>query len=133
MIAVVWSPHGFHAIQSLLKGIKWTSRYNSDNILFHVPALRDVYSDRKMIVHADNAGPHIAKCVMEYMDHNSLKRAPHPPYLLDLAPSEFYLFGYVKHQLQGREFTEGGELVSARSEILNQIPTDILADVFTTG
>jgi hypothetical protein len=41
-----------------------------------------------------------------------------------------YLFGYVKHRLQGHEFTEGAELVSAISEILNQIPTDTLADVF---
>jgi hypothetical protein len=63
------------------------------------------------------------------MDHNSLKRAPHPPYSPDLAPSDFYLFGYIKHQLQGHEFTEGTELVSAISEILNQIPINTLVDV----
>jgi hypothetical protein len=72
-----------------------------------------------MIVHADNAGPHVAKRVTECMDHSSLKRAPHPLYSPDLAPSDFYLFGYVKHQLQGPEFTEGIELVSAISEILS--------------
>jgi hypothetical protein len=86
-----------------------------------------------MIAHADNAGPHTAKCVTEYMDHTLLKRVPDPPYLPDLTPSDFYLFGYVKHQLQGHEFTEGAELVSAISEILNQIPTDTLVDVLTTG
>jgi hypothetical protein len=64
------------------------------------------------------------------MDHNWWKRAPHPPYSPDLAPSDFYLFAYVKHQLQGHEFTEGAELVSAISEILNQIPTDTLIDAF---
>jgi hypothetical protein len=51
-----------------------------------------------------------------YMNHNSLKRAPHPPYSPDLAPSDFYQFGYVKHQLQGHEFTEGAEIISAISE-----------------
>jgi hypothetical protein len=70
-----------------------------------------------MIVYADNGGPHVAKCVTEYMDHNSLKRPPHPPSSPNLAPSGFYLFGYVKHQLQGHEFTEGAELVSAITEI----------------
>jgi hypothetical protein len=60
-----------------------------------------------MIVHADKASLPAAKCITEYMDHNSLKRAPHLPYSLDFAPSDFYRFGYVKHQLQGREFTEG--------------------------
>jgi hypothetical protein len=64
------------------------------------------------------------------MDDNSLKRGYHPPYLHDLAPSDFYLFGYVKHQLQGHKFTEGAELVSTISEFSNQIPTDALVDVF---
>jgi hypothetical protein len=27
IITVVWNPHGFHVIQSLPKGIKWTGRY----------------------------------------------------------------------------------------------------------
>jgi hypothetical protein len=62
------------------------------------------------------------------MDHNSLKRAPHPPDSPDPAPSDFSLFGYVKYQLQGHEFTEGAELISAVSEFLNQIPTDTLFD-----
>jgi hypothetical protein len=64
------------------------------------------------------------------MDHNSLKIAPHPPYSPDLAISDFYLFGYVKDQLQGHEFKEGAELVSVISEILNQISPDILGDAF---
>jgi hypothetical protein len=34
MITVGWNRHGFHAIQSLLKGIKWTGRYYSVNIFF---------------------------------------------------------------------------------------------------
>jgi transposase len=83
-----------------------------------------------MIVHADNAGPYVAKCVTEYMDHNSLKRAPRPPHSPDLAPSDFYTFGYVKHRLQSHQFTEGAELASAISENVNQIPIDAFVDVF---
>jgi hypothetical protein len=64
------------------------------------------------------------------MDHNSLKRAPHLPYSPGLAPSDFYLFGYVKHKLQGHEFTGGAEFIWVISEFLNQIPTDILVDIF---
>jgi hypothetical protein len=97
MIVVVWNPHGFRVIQSLSKGIKWTGRYDSRNSLSQIAALWDAGSHRKKIAHADNAGPHVAKCVTEYMDRNSLKRAPHPPYSPDLTSSDFYLFGYVKH------------------------------------
>jgi hypothetical protein len=99
MITVIWNPHGFHVIQSLPKGIKWTGSYYSDNILSQIAALWDTGRDREMIIHADDAGPHVAKYVTEYMDHNSLKRAPHPLSLPDLTPSDFYLFGYVKYQL----------------------------------
>jgi hypothetical protein len=83
-----------------------------------------------MIVHADTAGPHVVKCVTEYMDHNSLKRVHHPPCSPDFAPSDFYLFGYVKHQLQRHEFTEGAEFVSAISDNLNQIAIDTLVGIF---
>jgi hypothetical protein len=117
-------------IQSLPKGIKWTDRYSSDNVLSQIATLRNVDTHRKKIVHPNNAGPHAAKCVKEYMDHNSLKSAPHPPDSPDLAPSDFYLFGYVNHQFQGHEYTEGAKLVSGISEIVNQIPTDTLVDVF---
>jgi hypothetical protein len=120
-------------IPSLPKGIKWRDRYYSDNILSQIAALQDVDSHRKMIVHADNAGPHVAKCVTEYMDHNSLKRAPHPPYSPDLAPPDFYLFGYAEYQSQEHEFTEGPGLASAISEILNRILTNTLVGVLTTG
>jgi hypothetical protein len=86
-----------------------------------------------MIVHADDTGLHAASCVTEYMNYNSLKKASDHPYPPDLAPSDFSLFGYVMHQLQGHEFTERAELVSVISEIVNQIPTDTLVNVLTTG
>jgi hypothetical protein len=130
MIAAVWDPHRFHVIQSLPKGIKWTGKCYSDNIPSQNAALRDAGSHPKMIVYADNAGPHVAKCVMEYMDQNSLKRAPHPPHSSDLTPPAFYLFGCVKRQLQGHKFTEGAGLVLAISEILHQVPTATLVDTF---
>jgi hypothetical protein len=83
-----------------------------------------------MIVHANNAGAYVVKCITGYMNYNSLKRAPRPTYSPDLAPSDFYIFGYVKHKLQGHEFTEGAGPVSAISEMLNQIPTNTLVDAF---
>jgi hypothetical protein len=66
-------------MQSRSKGTKWTGRYYSDNILSQIATLRDVGSDRKMIVHADNGSPNGAKRVTEYLDHTSLKRAHRLP------------------------------------------------------
>jgi hypothetical protein len=100
MITIIWNPHRLHVTQSLSKGIKCTGRYGSDNSFSQIAALRDVGSHRKIIVHADDTGSHAAKCVTESMDHTSLKRSPHSPSSPVLAPSDFSLFVYVKHQLQ---------------------------------
>jgi acetoacetate decarboxylase len=79
-------------IQTLPKEIQWAGRCYSDDILSQTAAFRDVGSHQKMIVHADASGPRVAKCVTEYIDDTSLKRAPHPPYSLDLVSSDFNLF-----------------------------------------
>jgi hypothetical protein len=65
MFTVVWNPHRFQVIQSLPKGFEWTGRYDSDNILSQIAALRDVGTYRKKIVHSENAGPPVAGCVMQ--------------------------------------------------------------------
>jgi hypothetical protein len=36
-------------------------------------------SDRKLIVHADNARPHTARPSVEFFEDNRIKTAPHPP------------------------------------------------------
>jgi hypothetical protein len=52
------------------------------------------------------------------MEENRMIRASHPPYSLDLAPSDFYLFGYVKHCLRRQSFETAGEPFSA-SEVIS--------------
>jgi hypothetical protein len=84
-ITVVWNPRGFHMPQSLSKRIKWTGRCYSDNILSQIAAPWDIGGHRKMIVHADKASVHVAKCVTDCLDHQSLKRALHPSYSPDLS------------------------------------------------
>jgi histone-lysine N-methyltransferase SETMAR len=72
----------------------------------------------KLIVHADNARPHTARSSTDFLEVNGMKRDPHPPYSLDLAPSEFYLFGDVKRRLSGCMFHGRDELLSALEGIL---------------
>ena len=44
------------------------------------------------------------------MQLSVFQRAPHPPYSPDLAPSDFFLFGYVKEKLGGQSFKTREEL-----------------------
>jgi hypothetical protein len=50
-----------------------------------------------------------------------MKSAPHPPYSPNLAPSDFYLFGYVKRCLVGLSFEDADQLLSAVEGVLEGI------------
>jgi hypothetical protein len=55
-------------------------------------------SDRKLIVDTDNARQHTARVTVEFLTHNGMKRARHPPHSPDLACSGFYLLSFRRYQ-----------------------------------
>jgi hypothetical protein len=59
-----------------------------------------------------------------------MKSAPHPPYSPDLAPSDFYLFGYVKRCFVGVPFEDGDQLLAAVEGVLEGIEKVTLQAVF---
>jgi hypothetical protein len=88
-LMIVWNPSGFHLINVLSAGCKFNSSHYLTNILGPIASWRRVQagaSRRKVIIHADNALPHVAKLTQQFQEHNSMKRAPHPAYSPDLAP-----------------------------------------------
>jgi hypothetical protein len=85
---------------------------------------------RKLIVHADNARPHTAKLLMDFMDANRMTQAPHPPDSPDLAPSDFFLFRDVKRQLSRCSFDHADDLIAAVHEILDGVDKATLIRVF---
>jgi hypothetical protein len=59
-----------------------------------------------------------------------MKHAPHLPYSPDLAPSDFFLFGYVKGKLMGYRAETPSELLARIRVILAEIPRETLNAVF---
>jgi hypothetical protein len=51
------------------------------------------------------------------MEENGMARASHPFYSPDLAPSDFYLFGFMKCCLRGQSFEAFDALFSASEAI----------------
>jgi hypothetical protein len=51
---------------------------------------------------------------------------PHPAYSPDLAPSDFFLFGYLKSKLQGIVVRSRPEFFSAIGEIFDEILKETL-------
>jgi histone-lysine N-methyltransferase SETMAR len=130
MLTVVRNPHGFHVVKVLPRGCKWTNQYDIDNILPEICALHFAGDRRKLFVHADNARSHVPTRLKQHMEDHSLRTASHPPYSSDLAPSDFFLFGYHKRTLQRSEFQSVEDLLEAVVRILNATSTDTLIGKF---
>jgi hypothetical protein len=62
-----------------------------------------------------------------------MRQASHPPYSPDLAPSDFFLFGYVKEKLMGHCAETPSELLVYIRFILAEIPRETLNAVFLNG
>jgi hypothetical protein len=59
-----------------------------------------------------------------------LERMEHPPYSLDLAPCDFFLFGYVKGKLVGKQSEIPDDFFSMVQNIIEGIHPDFLKSVF---
>jgi hypothetical protein len=59
-----------------------------------------------------------------------MKQAPHLPYSPDLAPSNFFFFGYVKRKPMGYRTETPSELLVCIRVMLAEIPQAILNTVF---
>ena len=68
---------------------------------------------------------------MDYLESHEMEKAPQPPFSPDIAPSDFFLFGYMKGLLEGRSFDSPDELFAAIDEILNEISEETLLKVFS--
>jgi histone-lysine N-methyltransferase SETMAR len=133
MVTIVWNPSGFHVVTLLPRWSKFNAQYYTNNILGAISDWRRLSGrtqQGKLWLHADNARPHTAMVSTDYVTCNGMKRAPHPPYSPDLAPSSFFLFGYVKKKLMGYQPESESELRVRIRVILAEIPRDVLNAVF---
>lgn len=133
MVTIFWNPNGFLIVEAMDDNMKFNSDYFINEILEQI-SIKTTEDQEKfgqnLILHFDNARPHISKKVKKYLEENNMKRAPQPPYSPDIAPSDFFLFGFVKEKLKGCKFESKQELLSAIGSILEEIPKAVLISVF---
>jgi histone-lysine N-methyltransferase SETMAR len=119
-----WNPHEFHLIKALPKGMKFNSSYYIHEIL--TPWL-DWYKPQSgmarqnLVIHSGNGCPQTAKVDSDFCEENEITVLPHLPYSPDLAPSDFYLFGFLKDMLKGSVYDEPDELLGA----IAALPEDV--------
>jgi hypothetical protein len=132
-LTIIWNPRGFHLIKVLEKSRKFNAGYYITEIsepLSQWDSIEAAGNERKPLAHADNARPHTSKFSTQYFNDNRMKSALHPPHSLDLAPSDFYLFEYVKRCLTGLSFEDADPLLVAVEGVLEDIEKVTLQTVF---
>ena len=76
----------------------------------------------------DNAPPHVAATVQQYIEKTNMNILPHPPYSPDLSPCDYFLFPRMKLGLKGRRFDDIQEVENASQKALSGIPENLLQE-----
>jgi transposase len=121
MVAIAWNPVRFHFLDALPKGSIFNARHYRVNILTDLLQLHWQVDGRRLVIHADDPRPHTARKYGAFCQENRFRLAIHPPYSSDLTPSDFFLFGHIKHCLHGIAFPSREELLATIHEIVGAI------------
>ena len=134
MICVFWYPNGILVIDGMERGMAINSDAFINNILIPITESKDFdkakNQKQSFTLHMDNSRVHRSTEVKLFNKENGLKNAPHPAYSPDLAPSDFFLFGYLKHKMIGKEFSSVEELKQWIIHEFSLIPRKKLIEVF---
>jgi histone-lysine N-methyltransferase SETMAR len=100
MLSVFFNGTGQFLIDILPEGMKMDTDYFADNNIDKMARLCYPQGrrqrERKVMLHFDNATIHCTDTVRDRMAAADLEGMKHQPYSPDLAPFDFFLFGYVK-------------------------------------
>jgi transposase len=77
------------------------------------------------LLHHDNTHAHTSLVVREFLTKNNMTTVPHPAYLPDVVPCDFYVFAKMKLRSKERRFVSIEEIQSESQQVLNTLtPAD---------
>ena len=134
MLTIIWGVYGTYIIDELPEGEHFNSQYFVEHILLPLEAQKQIIwpgrGNHKILLHLDNCRVHNSQYTQSVMDQTIFKRAPHPPYSPDIAPSDFFLFGYIKEKLKGHLHNNKEELYDDILTIIEGISLETKIAVF---
>ena len=99
LVSVFWDAHGILFIDYLEKGRNINSEYYIALLVSlkkEIAKKRPQMKKKKVLFHQDNTPCHKSIATMAKLHELNFKLLPPPPYSLDLAPSDYYLFAKLK-------------------------------------
>jgi len=127
-LTVVWGACGIIVVD----GCNGENRINSNYFIGRILKPTSEWCNNKrprtgvssFIFHMDNAPCHNSGDVSNYMNNNKMNRIRHPPYSPDLAPCDFFLFGYMKQHIAGTVFKDMEDATAQITQWLVNIPKE---------
>lgn len=124
LFSIFFKSNGWLWIHALDSKKTIDANYYINNCL--APTIEEVKKQRPIsgvkgikLLH-DNAQPHVAEEVENFLREEGISEMPHPPYSPDLAPCDFWLFDYIKQNLPDQ--TNKSSLFKEVSKIVENIP-----------
>jgi histone-lysine N-methyltransferase SETMAR len=136
MLTIFWDVNGLILAHFQEKGQTVISARYSDMLVNELkPAIqskrRGLLSKRVLLLH-DNARPHTAAHTVDTLRAVKFEVLKHPPYSLDLAPSDFHPFGPTKEHSQGQKFADDTEVLEAVQSWLKAMPKSFFLEGIRT-
>ncbi|CAH1991460.1 unnamed protein product [Acanthoscelides obtectus] len=88
-----------------------------------ITELRKINTERRIILHQDNASSHTAQKTRQYLTEENAELLDHRPYSPDLSPNDFLTFSKIKNRLRGQRFQSPEEAVDAFKDAVLDLPT----------
>jgi len=121
MLTVFFSTRGFHCVAFLDDG----RTIDTDYCISRFEEVDRSLNGCNFFLHMDNARHHHANRAKTWLEEHGATIMQHPPYSPDLAPSDFWLFGFLKGKLSGKSYSTRDELEAAVVGILHTLkPSD---------
>lgn len=133
MMIIFFDSEGFLYQHAVPQGQTVTAAYYKSvliTMLRHFKKKRPHKIVNEILLHHDNARPHVAQSVVDFLNARGIATIPHPPYSPDLAPCDFWLFPAIKFPLRGRKFKTNQEVIKAVEARCKELEKDGLAFVF---
>jgi histone-lysine N-methyltransferase SETMAR len=134
MVTIFWNMFGIHVLAALPEKTSFDAGYFVVSVLTPIADLPIMYTaasqKQKLVSHMDNSPIDKSKVASQKIASMRVKLAPHPPYSQDLAPSDFFLFGYIKQKITGQEFASPDDLLEAIREEFDRLSPSVLESVF---
>jgi len=133
MIIVIWGVRGPLLVRCLPETRNFNTQFTIEilnELDMAVRRFRPKLGLKHLKFHWDNARPHTSSETRSRLSELGVSVLPHPPYSPDIAPSDFFLFGYIKSRLRGCSFGTSDELLGKVTMEIEAISRNQLESVF---